>query len=294
MRNPPGFMLAVFLVALPALATATPILHFEIYADSTLAGQPGFLMNIDEPGAPTETLFLFESAGRVRVLASREDAGPDWEFYAPNVHLAPALSDAIGASWGFIPNDFDGALTVTLESFGNVDVPAGTFNAAQCVARPDASPETDLELLSFAAGVGLIYETYLDEPEEAVLQDYMLFGGGGYFPLAIGNWWNLAIVGSSVDHATPLHLLRGNVPNPFNPATEIVFELAADTHARLAVYDAAGRLVRTLVDEWRAAGPHTVVWRGRDDAGRKVAAGVYWCRFTAGASVQSRAMTLVD
>jgi hypothetical protein len=283
------------LIALPALASAAPILHFEIYADSTLAGQPGFLMNIDEPGASTETLFLYQSAGRVRVLASREDLKPGWEFYAPNVYLAPALSDGPGTSWAFIPNEFDGTLTVTLESFGSVEVRAGTFNVAQCIARPDAAPGTDLELLYFAAGVGLVYETYLDELEEIVLQDYSLVGGSGYFPLAVGNWWEFAIVSSSVGGvAPPVHLLRGNVPNPFNPVTEIAFELAADAHARLAVYDAAGHLVKVLVDEWRAAGPHRAVWQGMDAAGRKVAAGVYWCRFEAGGLVQSRAMTLVN
>ena len=44
---------------------------------------------------------------------------------------------------------------------------------------------------------------------------------------------------------------------------------------RSKVYDAAGRHVRTLVDDTRAASEYTVTWNGKDDAGAAVAAGVY-------------------
>jgi hypothetical protein len=76
--------------------------------------------------------------------------------------------------------------------------------------------------------------------------------------------------------------LTQNRPNPFNPTTTIGYSLAADGHAFLAVYDVAGRLVRTLVDEIRPAGRHAVVWNGTDDSGRDVATGLYFVRYTAG------------
>ena len=43
--------------------------------------------------------------------------------------------------------------------------------------------------------------------------------------------------------------MYANAPNPFNPVTVIRFDLAQDEHVRLRIYDVAGRLVRTLVDE---------------------------------------------
>ncbi|MCB1183959.1 T9SS type A sorting domain-containing protein [bacterium] len=83
------------------------------------------------------------------------------------------------------------------------------------------------------------------------------------------------------------------VPNPFNPRTEIRFALPAAGEVSVRVYDAAGRLVRALVQENRAAGPHVVVWNGDDDAGRKAASGVYWAQVKSdGQSVQQKMVLL--
>lgn len=83
------------------------------------------------------------------------------------------------------------------------------------------------------------------------------------------------------------------MPNPFNPATGIFFELTEASHARLRVYDIAGRLVRTLVDEQRGPGVHRASWDGRDAAGRDAAAGVYLYRLEAGSFEAVKRMTLL-
>ena len=70
--------------------------------------------------------------------------------------------------------------------------------------------------------------------------------------------------------------LHGNYPNPFNPITNIKFDLPRPAHVKLAVYDIAGRLVKTLVDEVRPAATHTEVWDGTDRTGRRVASGTYY------------------
>jgi hypothetical protein len=88
-------------------------------------------------------------------------------------------------------------------------------------------------------------------------------------------------------------ILHPNVPNPFNPLTEIRFELAAAGHARVAIYDLQGRLVRGLVDEAVAAGSHNVSWDGKDNAGRGVGSGTYLCQLEAGGGKQMRKMLLV-
>jgi len=72
--------------------------------------------------------------------------------------------------------------------------------------------------------------------------------------------------------------LAQNRPNPFNPRTEISFQLARGGSATLRVYDASGRLVRTLVDRSIEAGLHRVAWDGMDDRGRKATSGVYFYR----------------
>ncbi len=88
-------------------------------------------------------------------------------------------------------------------------------------------------------------------------------------------------------------VLKQNYPNPFNPTTSISFNLPRDGRAKLQVFDARGRLVRTLLDEQRVAGPYTSVWDGRDGNGRGVASGVYMYRLISGDVVQQRKMTLV-
>jgi hypothetical protein len=67
-------------------------------------------------------------------------------------------------------------------------------------------------------------------------------------------------------------------PNPFAGAASINWQLVADGRVDLAVYDASGRLVRTLASGSHRAGEHTAVWNGADDAGRPVARGVYFVR----------------
>jgi flagellar hook assembly protein FlgD len=89
-------------------------------------------------------------------------------------------------------------------------------------------------------------------------------------------------------------MLTGASPNPFNPSTTIAFTLQAAGRARLVVFDAAGRQVRTLVDETRPAGRHEVRWDGVDDRGRQVSSGVHFCRMEAGSFRDTKRMTLVQ
>ena len=66
-------------------------------------------------------------------------------------------------------------------------------------------------------------------------------------------------------------------PNPFNPATNLRFDLAAAGQAELVVYDVRGRKVIELLGRQKLdPGPHVVEWRGVDRRGRRVASGVYY------------------
>jgi len=71
-------------------------------------------------------------------------------------------------------------------------------------------------------------------------------------------------------------------PNPFNPMTTIRYQLRTASSMQLGVYDVEGRLVRELVSGYREAGFHSVVWDGRDAAGRALPSGVYLSRLQAG------------
>ncbi len=88
--------------------------------------------------------------------------------------------------------------------------------------------------------------------------------------------------------------LEQNFPNPFNPSTTIAFSIAEPGRVRLGIYDVAGRLVRTLVDERTSADHYIVEWDGYDNRGARVSSGVYFYRIVAGKHTQTRKMVLVE
>ncbi len=87
--------------------------------------------------------------------------------------------------------------------------------------------------------------------------------------------------------------LHQNLPNPFNPSTRIDFELGEPASATLAIYDIAGRLVRTLVDGELPAGAHSALWEGRSERGEEAASGIYFYRLRAGSFTETRKMVLL-
>ncbi|MBD3348068.1 MAG: T9SS type A sorting domain-containing protein [Candidatus Eisenbacteria bacterium] len=87
--------------------------------------------------------------------------------------------------------------------------------------------------------------------------------------------------------------LKQNVPNPFNPVTVIQYQLPQPAHVRLDIYNVAGKLVRTVVDERQEAGYRSVTWNGRDENGHRVASGVYLYRMQAADHVSKKMMVLL-
>jgi hypothetical protein len=87
-------------------------------------------------------------------------------------------------------------------------------------------------------------------------------------------------------------VLCQNYPNPLNPGTSIVFSLPERNAVDLAVYDLAGRRVKTLVHGSRDAGVHAFDWSGYDEAGARVASGVYFYKLTVGDVTQTRKLVV--
>jgi len=88
--------------------------------------------------------------------------------------------------------------------------------------------------------------------------------------------------------------LHPNRPNPFNPSTTISFSLPRPAPVRLAIYDAAGRRVRVLVDGVRGAGEHAARWDGRGEGGGELPSGRYICTLDALGSRETRSMLMVE
>jgi hypothetical protein len=99
--------------------------------------------------------------------------------------------------------------------------------------------------------------------------------------------------GGSIPSTGAVTMLFQNTPNPFNPVTTITYNLEDDRKVSLSVYDTAGRLVKTLVDDVQKAGRHSVVWSGGNDSGKQAASGVYFYRLNDGIDSTTRKMVMV-
>ena len=82
--------------------------------------------------------------------------------------------------------------------------------------------------------------------------------------------------------------LHQNCPNPFNPATQIAYDLTKATHVSLKVFDLLGREVRTLMDEVQPVGSHSVFFDGS-----RLASGIYLYHLQAGAFTTTKKMVLL-
>ena len=82
-------------------------------------------------------------------------------------------------------------------------------------------------------------------------------------------------------------------PNPATSGVTIKYALINTGRASLKIYNISGQLVKTLVNETRPAGYHSVAWDGRDNSGKKVAAGIYLYRIQAGDYSRTNKMTML-
>jgi len=102
-----------------------------------------------------------------------------------------------------------------------------------------------------------------------------------------------------VEHASAVPLsatarLLNAYPNPFNPHTTMAFDLPVEQTVSLRVYDVGGQVINTLLDhETAPAGLNEVVWRGRDESGRTVPAGLYFYRLESGSYSETKRVVLL-
>ncbi len=84
-----------------------------------------------------------------------------------------------------------------------------------------------------------------------------------------------------------------NNPNPFNPETQIKYDLPASGQVQLIVYNILGQKVKVVVNEVQEAGHRSATWDGKDDAGKDVASGIYFYKLQTGNFQNTRKMVLL-
>jgi len=84
-----------------------------------------------------------------------------------------------------------------------------------------------------------------------------------------------------------------STPNPFTSQTLIQYSLLSPTPVHLTIYNSSGQLIKTLAREVELPGLHTRRWDGRDEQGKRVAAGVYFYRLVTQGNTDTKKMVLL-
>ncbi|MFQ6615942.1 MAG: T9SS type A sorting domain-containing protein [Fidelibacterota bacterium] len=206
---------------------------------------------------------------------------PNYEIGADNwLDGADATADAIVTFWG---------VSGILDSLAQTDPEADTVASGIRMELANGSKTAYLafdvlSLNTVAVGVDTLHGAgyhwigiYPEGPLPQVLE-----------------WFDAYVsIDDAVSGLPSRFTLHQNYPNPFNPVTTINFDLPRDGNVTLTVYNMLGQKVTTLVNDFRSAGRHRVIWNGTTDLGTAVATGVYLYRIDAGDYSATKKMVLL-
>ena len=222
-------------------------------------------------------------------------------FYNPQseheIYLYPSFPYGIDSHVYLDYNNIRGGEASINNPFGNNHVYYGSTNISE---YPDfVSSEPDSPYFAMLSSNSPCVDTGTPDISGLNLPPYDL----------AGNWrvWNSRIdmgcyeYGSEpwVTNDDPIApepgklILHQNYPNPFNPSTTISYNLPKTGSVRLDIYNIKGQLVRTLVNDHKTAGSHSVIWDGKDDNGRAASTGVYFYRMVTPDKVLTNKMLMM-
>ena len=171
-----------------------------------------------------------------------------------------------------------------IDLYENVRIPADSIGMNEISQHvPGVAPEGDYV---FVAYVG-------DYPSTIIDSSCFYFTKTGSIADGIADWQSLKgwFRGDFLSTASGLpthYALSQNYPNPFNATTIINYQLPADGHVKLEVYNTLGQKVGTLVDDKQEAGYRSASWDASE-----VSSGLYFYKLTAGDFTETRRMMLV-
>ncbi len=290
---------------------ATLLSGVEVYVDITHTWQGDLIVNLTSPGGTTVTLHNrsgssaddilgwypteLEPAGDLSAFVGEPAAG-DWTLW---------VSDNAGADVGTL-NEWCLKLTYSMPVPNDAAAMSASSGSGGVVLTWSYDQQAVDGFHVYRRVEGGSLERLTDDPV-ASRDGHIEFVDPGY-GIAPGTvlYYSYSEVIGGVEMARSAEVsvtFTGNVPatfalhpcypNPFNPATNIMFDLPRPGHVVARIYDVTGRVVRTLVDEDLPASVHVRRWDGTDDSGRRMASGTYYLRLTTPDHVAVQKMLLV-
>ena len=87
--------------------------------------------------------------------------------------------------------------------------------------------------------------------------------------------------------------LLSNYPNPFNPTTQIRFQLPSQKYVEIAVFNMIGQKIKTVFAGYKTEGTHEITWDGTDLNQQSVSSGIYLCKMVCDEFVAIKRMVLI-
>jgi ligand-binding sensor domain-containing protein len=198
--------------------------------------------------------------------------GSMWDFYSTHHPNDPE----------YIPNI---ARCFAASSSGTVWIGTDRLGAVGTIMKfEDNSLKLVLDFYS-----GPVLNLSIDRKNDLWLSDY-----------SSAIWVYFDAFSSEVDHGhepqrklPETFTLYQNYPNPFNSATAIEFTLLHGGYTELMIYDILGTIVRVIERGFRDRGNYRVTWDGKDEKGRPVSNGIYYCLLSFGTRAKSQKMILL-
>ena len=223
----------------------------------------------------------------IAMISSKYPSAPyyTYSFYSSGTHVqvwafAPAFTSGWSQFYGFYDIDGDGKKEAIFDD--------DAMNGGVMVVNWETS------LVEWELGYGhvvAIFDIDSDGRDELIINNYWspandceIWGDGA----AAG-----AIMSEQSATTAAKPNLSQNYPNPANPITTIEFQVQRPGWVNLTIYDAAGRRIRTLVDEERQSGKYCVRWDSKDAQGESVASGAYFYQLKVGTLTSSKKMLMV-
>jgi len=180
-----------------------------------------------------------------------------------------------GDGYGSEPHAVSDTLLLTYPlSWIALDLQDGSLN----------SNEIDPVIISIDAG----------ELEEGIHNcDVVISSGDIYSEVHIPVTLSVNATNSPEDEVPDTTMLTGCYPNPFNPVTNISYQIAHESAVTLEIYNLKGQLVNTLVNDSQEPGSYVVIWNGVDSSAKAVSSGVYFYRLKTEDCNQTQKMILL-
>lgn len=138
---------------------------------------------------------------------------------------------------------------------------------------------------------------------------YLLYHSGNVADLNLfwtpGNYYYDNLIGEgAIEQLTELNIinrdyvpnnfiLHSNYPNPFNPFTNISYEIMEESFISIKIKDIRGRHIITLIDRYHSKGNHTISWDGTDSRGDQQTSGIYFYNINNGKYLSTGKMILL-